>query len=177
VAVAISRLMILPYRWFASGEIMGWFVKSPFKPDEDPVKHLVELLSKEAEKAGSPLTAVDKEILGRESSPLDPVPEDLQQKAKALITRVFEAEPVDEFERGSKSFSSSLLWVGDSHYPNIVALSDEVTRNIGGHSLFSSPLRGWKLLGDRAQLISCAVLAVLLIFAAVIGAGFLFGWK
>jgi hypothetical protein len=155
---------------------MSWFIKNPFGPDEDPVKHMVELLSAEAEKAGTgtPLSLVDKEILARESSPSDLMPEDLRQKAKELIVRIFEAEP-DAVERDPKSFSDSFQWAGDSSYPNIVALAEEVARDIS-RTAFHPP-RGWKLVRDRMQLIGCAVLVVLLMFAIVIGAGFLFGWK
>jgi hypothetical protein len=39
------------------------------------------------------------------------------------------------------------------------------------------PLHGWKQVKDAAQLVGCALLVVLLMFAVVIGAGFLFHWK
>lgn len=153
---------------------MSWFAKSPFGPDEDAAEHMVELLSAEAEKSGTPLTDLDKEILSNGSSP-EQVPGDLRQKAKKLITSLYLAEPWDEFERDPKSFGNSLQWAGDSRYPNIVALAEELAIEMRGTAF--SPPQGWRLAKDRLQLIGCGLLVVLLMFAIVIGAGFMFGWK
>jgi len=153
---------------------MSWFPKSPFAPDEDAAEHMVKLLSTEAEKSGTPLTDLDKEILAKGSSP-EQVPEDLRRKAKKLITSMYLAEPWDELERDPKSFGNSLQWAGDSSYPNIVALAEEVACEMRGEAF--PPFQGWKLAKDRMQLIGCGVLVVLVMFAMVIGAGFLFGWK
>src|SRR5271157_5318606 len=151
---------------------MSWSVNSPFGRDEDPLDHMVELLSDEAIKDGAPLTGRDREILARENSRLEPMPEVLRQRAKDLIMRIFEAEPFDEWERDPKCFSCSLQWAGDGRYPNIVALAEEVACDLARPS---PPLRGRKKVIDAVQLIGCAVLLVLLMLAIVIGAGFLFG--
>jgi hypothetical protein len=153
---------------------MSWFINSPFGRDEDPLDHMVELLSDEAIKDGVPLTERDREILARENSRLEPMPEVLRQRAKDLITRIFEGEPLDEFGRDPKCFSCSLQWAGDGRYPNIVALAEEVACDIARPSV---PLLGWKRVKDKLQLVGCGLLLVLLMFAIVIGAGFLFGWK
>jgi hypothetical protein len=150
---------------------MSWFIKrSPFGRDEDPVDHMVELLSVEAEKYGIPLTERDREILANS----EPMPETLQQQAKELITRIYECESLDEWERDPKCFSCSLQWAGDREYPNIVALSEEVACDIARPS---APLHGWKRVKDKLQLAGCGLLLVLLMCAIVAVAGFLFGWK
>ena len=150
---------------------MSWFIKrSPFGRDEDPLDHMVELLSVEAIKDGVPLTERDREILAS----AEPMPEILRQRAKDLITRIFEAEPFDDWERDPKCFSCSLEWAGDSRYPNIVALAEEVACDIARPS---APLHGWKLAKDKLQLVGCGLLLVLLMFAIVAVAGFVFGWK
>jgi hypothetical protein len=154
---------------------MSWFFKkSPFGCDEDPVQHMVELISHEADKAGSPLTDREREALARENSRSEPLPEDLRQRAKELIAQIFKAEPWDEFENDPKCFSSSMERAGDGRYPNVVALAEEVGCEI---ARLTPPLHGWKQVKDAAQLVGCALLVVLLMFAVVIGAGFLFHWK
>jgi len=150
---------------------MSWFIKrSPFGRDEDPLGHMVELLSAEAIKDGVPLTERDTEILAN----VEPMPEILRQRAKELITRIYESESPDEWERDPKCFSCSLQWAGDREYPNIVALAEEVACDIAQPS---APLPGWKRVKDKLQLLSCGLLLVLLMFAIVAIAGFLFGWK
>jgi len=154
---------------------MSWFIKkSPFGRDEDPVRRMVELLANEADKSGSPSTDLERETLSNDRSRLDPMPEDLRQRAKELIGRIFEGEPWDEFERDPKCFSSSLQWAGDSSNSNVVALADEVACDIARPGL---PLHGWKRVNDAMQLVGCGLLVVLLMLAIVIGAGFLFNWK
>lgn len=153
---------------------MNWLSKSPFARGEDPVTHMVDLLSLQAQKAGTPLTPADQEMLARQSTRGDPLPEELRHKAKELIARIFEAE-ADAVERDPRSFSDSLQWAGDLGYPNIVALAEEVSCDISRTAF--PPLRGWKRISDRMQLVGCAVLVVLLMFAVVISAGFLLGWK
>ena len=150
---------------------MSWFVKrSPFGRDEDPLDHMVELLSAEAIKDGVPLTERDREILAS----AEPMPEILRQRAKELITRIYESESLDEWERDPKCFSCSLQWAGDREYPNIVALAEGVACDIARPS---APLYGWKRVKDKLQLLGCGLLLVLLMFAIVAVAGFLFHWK
>jgi len=152
---------------------MSWFIsKSPFGRDEDPVKHVVELLSREADEAGTSLTALEKEILAQDN--LESMTDDLRHRAKGLIARIYEAEPWAEFEGDPKSFANSLEWVRDSRYPNVVALAEEVRCEIAG---LTPPLQGWKRVKDAVQLVGCGLLVVLLMFAIVITAGFLLGWK
>ena len=151
---------------------MSWFHKSPFGRDEDPVSRMVELLFQEADKTGTPLTALDKAILAKESSRSDPMPEDLRDRAKKLITRIYDNKLKTKPEKDPKSFLISLQWASDDpNYQNIVALAEEVA-----HTSFP-PLHGWELIKNRLQLVGCAVLIVLAMFAVVIGAGILLRWK
>jgi hypothetical protein len=153
---------------------MSWFFrKSPFGPSEDPVEHVIELLSTQAERAGTPLTASDKEILAREASSHDPVPEDLRQRTKNLVAQIYDSEPWDEFERDQKSFTDSLEWTEPAS-PNIVMIAEEVRCENAG---LTPPLHGWKRVKDGLQLIGCSLLVVLLMFAVVIACGFLFSRK
>jgi len=154
--------------------IMSWLVRNPFKPDEDPVQYIVGLLAEEAERAGTPLTARDKEILAEESSPTNSVPEELRERTKQLVARILEAEPIDEFEREPKCFSNALQWAGDSRYPNLVALSEEIACDIGHPG---PKLQGWALVKDRMLLIGCGLVVVLMMFAIVIAGHSLLGWQ
>ena len=153
---------------------MSWFFrKSPFGLGEDPVEHVIELLSKQAERAGTPLTTSEKEVLAREASSLDPVPEDLRQRTKDLVAQIYDSEPWDEFERDPKSFTDSLEWTEPSS-PNIVVIAEEVRCE---NARLTPPLHGWKRVKDGLQLIGCAFLVVLLMFAVVLVCGFLFSRK
>jgi hypothetical protein len=150
---------------------MSWFIKrSPFGRDEDPLNHMVELLSVEAIKDGVPLSERDREILAN----VEPMPEILRQRTKELVMRIYESESPDERERDPKCFGCALQWAGDGQYPNIVALAEEVACDIARPS---APLHGWKRVKDKLQLLGCGLLLVLLMFAVVAVAGFLFGWK
>jgi len=73
------------------------------------------------------------------------MPEDLRQRAKEVIGRIFEGEPWDEFERDPKCFSSSLQWAGDSSNSNVVELACEIARP-------GLPLHGWKAFVFRVQI-------------------------
>jgi hypothetical protein len=152
--------------------VKNWRRKSPFSSAEEAARNMVELLAKEAEKAGTPLTDHEKEILLQPSSesPFS-VSEELRRKAKTLISRIFEAESPEEFDRDPRSFSDSMLQAGDTAYSNIVALAEEVSRDI------RPPLHGWRLAKDRLQLIGCGGLVVLVMFVLVTIAGFVFHWK
>jgi hypothetical protein len=148
---------------------MSWVRKSPFAGPDEASRHMVELLANEAEITGTPLTAPEKEILSQEDTPL---PEGLRQKAKDLIRKIFEAEDSDG---DPKSFGNSMLWAGDRGYPNVVALAEEVSCDLSRTAYPHT--HGWELVKDRAQLIGCAILVVLLMFAIVTVAGIVFHWK
>jgi hypothetical protein len=151
---------------------------SPFSSPEEAAKNMVELLAQEGEKAGTPLTDREKELLLQTRS--DSLyslsdSEELRQKAKALISRIFEAESPEEFDRGPRSFSDSMLWAGDAAHPNIVALAEEVCRDI--RKMGYPPLRGWKWAKDHMQLVGCGCLVVLAMFVMITIAGIVNHWK
>jgi hypothetical protein len=157
---------------------MSWFVKSPFAPEEDPVGHMMDLINAEAEKAGQPLTQSDLDILSKEHSDLDPIPDDLQQRVRKLIIRVLDEEPWDEFEREVKSFGSSMEWArrwhgAKSSNPNILIFAEQVYWG-ARYKPAPNPLKGWALVGDRILVVLCAL--VLVLSVGIIG-GILFGGK
>jgi len=154
---------------------MSWLIKrSPFRPDEDPVVHMVDLLANEAIKTGTPLSDLDRKILSNESSAVEPMPEALRQRAKLLIAQIFEAEPRDDLERTPKDFGSSLEWAGDLGRSNIVVLAEEVACEIAH---IPPQLHGWGLVKDKLQLVGCGLLFVVVFSAVVVGIETLFGWK
>jgi hypothetical protein len=151
---------------------------SPFSSAEEAAKNMVDLLAQEGEKAGTPLTDQEKETLLQSSSDSLyslSISEELRRKTKALITRIFQAESPEEFDRGPRSFSDSMLWAGDKAYPNVVALAEEVSRGIG--EMQYPPLRGWSWGKDRVQVVGCGCLVVLAMFVMVTIAGIVNHWK
>lgn len=170
---ALANLAYNPCK--LSTQAMTLFSRGPFGPDDDPVQRMLELLAREAEKDGTPLTPQDKEILLRERSDADPVPEKLRERTKILIARIYEDEATDDYYDDPRCFSIALQWAGDLAYPNIVALGEEVACQLGGQAY--PPLKGWRLLSDRIQLIGCALLVVLSMFAIGIAGSYFFGWK
>jgi hypothetical protein len=141
-------------------------LKNPFASHEDPVAHMVELLCKEAESAGTPFSEDEKKILASESTFEDSVPQELQQRAKRLIQELLRKEQISGAVKEPKSFDNSLEWAGDPGYPNIVALTEEVITS--GGSLRAVPqLHGKRWAKDRVQLLGCALAIVLLMFLIV----------
>jgi hypothetical protein len=144
---------------------MSWIRKSPFARHEDPVEHMVALLSKEAENAGTPFSADEKKILRSERASGESVPEELRQKSRKLIEQLLTKEQTIEADKDPKSFDNSLEWAGDREYPNIVALTEEVVMS-GGFGVL--PLHGRRLAKDRMQLVGCALSVVLFMFLIVV---------
>jgi hypothetical protein len=139
---------------------MSWFRKSPFSGQEEAAQHMVDLLAKEAESAGTPLSDRDKDILlqdHRETNSL--LTDELRQKATDSIRRLYELETSDENFWDPLSFGNSLEWGGDTRYPNIVALAEEVSCDM---ARMGPPLHGWKRFKDKLLLIGCGLLVVVL---------------
>jgi hypothetical protein len=145
--------------------------KSPFGRHEDPAKHMVLLLSEEAEESGAPLSEEEKEVLAREAAPREPLPEELRQRVRRLIEQILERERGAATEAGPKSFLNSLEWAGDQDYPNIVALTEEVI--LGGGFGELPPVHGRAWIKDKALLIGFALAAVFLMMVVVVIVGFL----
>ena len=151
---------------------MSWFSKRPFESPEDAMRHMVDLVADAGEKAGSRLTPMDREILAWGMSLQEPIPDDLRRRVSQLIVGILENEQFDDSYWDPRSFSNSLLWAGDSHYSNIVAITEEVVSSIN-----RTKPRGWKLAKDKILVVACGLLVVLCMLAIVSGLGFLFGWK
>jgi hypothetical protein len=152
---------------------MTWTRKSPFASNEDPVEHMVELLSNDGENAGTPFNADEKQVLRRKASNVEPVPEELRQKSKAVIEQLLKKEQTTETNNDPKSFNNSLEWAGESGYPNIVALTEEVV--MSGTGILRLHGRGW--VKDKIQVIGCALIVVLFMFLLVVGFSLIFRRK
>jgi hypothetical protein len=103
--------------------------KSPFRRNEDPVVHMVELLSREAADAGTPLGDADKKILAREVTSGAPLSQNLREEAEKLIKSVLERERGSRPNRDPKSFLVSFEWAHDQSHAHIVVLTEEVIRS------------------------------------------------
>jgi hypothetical protein len=156
-------------------DTMPWIRKSknPFASHEDPVEHMMELLSKEGEDAGTPFDATERKILCSGASNKAPVPEELQRKSKTLIEQLLRREQTTETSKDPKSFNNSLEWAGESSYPNIVALTEEVVTS--GTGVLRLHGRGWAK--DKIQLVGCALAVVLLMFLLVVSFSVIFHGK
>jgi hypothetical protein len=78
---------------------MPWIHKSPFASHEDPVEHMVALLSREAENAGTPFSANEMKILRSERASGESVPEELRQKSRKLIEQLLKKEQTSETDK------------------------------------------------------------------------------
>jgi len=136
---------------------------------------MVSLLADEAVASGTPLGEDEKRVLASEVRRGDPVSEDLRQRAKKLIEQMLARERAASTEADPKSFANSMEWAGDLAYPNIIALTEEVITAGGLGRMPTLHGRAW--LKDRAQLIGCAVLAVLFMMLAVLIGGLIFPRK
>jgi hypothetical protein len=147
-------------------------LRNPYARHEDPVEHMVALLSKEAESAGTPFSEDEKKVLSSQSTSEDPVPEELRQRAKKLIEALLRKEQSSGAVTGPKSFDNSLEWAGESSYPNIVALTEEVVTSK------ALPQRhGKRWVKDMIQLLGCALGIVLLMMLIVVFVSFIFQSK
>jgi hypothetical protein len=144
---------------------MTWTRKSPFTSNADPVEHMVELLSNERANVGTPFNADEKQVLRRKASNVEPVPEELRRKSKAVIEQLLKRKQTAETNNDPKSFNNSLEWAGESDYPNIVALTEAVV--MSGTGILRLHGRGW--VKDKIQVIGCALIIVLFMLLLVVG--------
>lgn len=152
---------------------MFWLRKSPFGPQEDPIQHMVDLLSIEGANVGVPLSDTDKRILASEVIPGAPISEELRNKTKSLIGEILRREQASGRVEDLKCFSKTLEWAGDPDYPNIVMLTEEVITS--GASLGGlPPLHGWRRAKDWFQLLGCGLSLVLALLLLVLIVSFVF---
>jgi hypothetical protein len=157
--------------YYACGRSL--FMKNPFANHENPAEHMVELLAEEAELAGMPLSPDEKQILRREASIREPVPEELRSKAKTLIEQRLKREQAAGNSDDPKSFNNSLAWAGEPSYPNIVALTEDVFTSGPG----DFRLEGRRWIKDKLQLVGCAVVVILVVGLLVTAFSVIFHWK
>jgi hypothetical protein len=155
---------------------MFWIRKSPFGRQEDPIEHMVALLSKEAMNAGVSLSDGERRLLASEVIPGAPISEELRNRTKKLIEKILAREQESSTEEDPRSFGNSLEWAGDPDYPNIVMLTEEVVCS-GGSRRNLPPLHGWKWVKNRFQLIGCGLSLVLLMFLIVVAGVLIFDRK
>jgi hypothetical protein len=155
---------------------MFWIRKSPFGRQEDPIEHMVALLSKEAMNAGVPLSDGDRKLLASEVIPGAPISEELRNRTKKIIEKILSREEESGAEEDPRSFGNTLEWAGDPDYPNIVMLTEEVVCS-GGSRRNLPPLHGWKWVKERFQLIGCGLSLVLLMFLIATAVWLIFGRK
>jgi hypothetical protein len=150
---------------------MTWIRKSPFRSREDPLDYMLLALSREAEAAGTPLSETDKKMLAAEVVPESPMPDDLKERVRPLISAILQRERAAEPVTNTICFGDALEWV-EPDYPNIAALAEEVITSGGFGAL--PQLQGRRLFKDRAQLVGCAVALVVALMVVGVIIGFLF---
>jgi hypothetical protein len=136
---------------------MSWIKKNPFSRGEEPAKHMLALLSKEAEKSGTPFSDEEQEIL---ASGIVPIPWELVAKARRLIDQILETERLAGPDRDPKNFGNSLEWVDCDNAPNLVELTIEVASE--RRAMYPSRMRWGLWFKDRIGLVGCAFAAVIL---------------
>jgi hypothetical protein len=164
--------MLLPRR-LCLLQTMKWIRRSPFGRQEEAAEHMVALLFQEAERHGNPLTETERQMLTRE--PPDPLPEDLRIRVTNLINEILNREKATEIGDDPKSFCASFEWASDNAFPQIVALTEEVITNGGFGKV--PPLHGRRWIKDRAQLIGCGLLVVVIMMLIGVIVGFIFHGK
>jgi hypothetical protein len=148
---------------------MSWFRNRPFANNEDAVKHMVFLVSEQAEKLGTPLSEEDRRLLLAGATPPKVAEEESDEKFRKLIEQIFDSEVDDPM-----NFSSAIQWAGADRYPKVVALAEEI---ITSRAEKRPRLRGRRAIVDLVQLVGCAVVTVILLmlFSALVI--WLFGHK
>jgi len=150
---------------------MSWIRKSPFDRDEDPAKRMLELLAKEAERAGAPFSEEEQEILATRTI----IPVELDIRARNLIEQMLERETVAGPDRDPKSFGNSLEWADCDNGPNVVELTIAVASD---RRAMHPPPTQWGLwLKDKIGLVGCAFAAVILMMLFVAAISLLFDHK
>ena|SRR6266478_899390 len=152
-------------------ESMTWIRKSPFLHGQDPLDHMLLLISLEAEAVGTPLSDAEKKILGSEAIPERPIPDYLKDRVKPLVSAILQRERTAAPGSNAIGFGDALEWV-EPDYPNIAALAEEIITSGGFGAL--PQLHGARLTRDRAQLVGRALALVVALMAIAVTIGFLF---
>jgi hypothetical protein len=141
--------------------LVTWIRKSPFKDQNEAIRHMVDLFAEEARKVGQSVKDEHLDMLSSECS----LPPELEDQARRIIGQILFREELETEAAGCedpKSFSNSLEWAGDSRYPNIVMLTEQVVLEGRASGIFppSPRLHGWPLVKDQLLLWGCGLLIV-----------------
>jgi hypothetical protein len=151
---------------------MGWFrwsSNSPFANGEDAAKHMVALVSAQAEKVGAPLSEEERRLLLAEATPPQIAEAESDEKFRKLIEQTFDSEVDDPM-----NFSSAIQWAGAERYPKVVALAEDIITSSGEKR---PRLRGRRAIIDLVQLVGCGLVTVILMMLVVALFSWLFGHK
>ena len=96
-------------------------------------------------------------MLAAEAAPERPLPDDLKERVKPLISTILQRERTADPGTISIGFGDAVEWL-EPDYPNIAALAQEVITSGGSGGL--PQLHGARLIKDRAQLVGCAIALV-----------------
>ena len=146
--------------------------KSPFRHGQDPLDHMLLALSVEAQAAGTPLSDTERKMLAAEAAPERPLPDDLKERVKPLISTILQRERTADPGTISIGFGDVLEWL-EPDYPNIAAPVEEVITSGGSGGL--RQLHGARLIKNRAQLVGWAIAPVVASMAIAVAVGFLLG--
>jgi len=92
-----------------------------------------------------------------------------------LIGEILEREKAKGIKNDPKSFLASFEWASNNACPEIVALTEEVVTGGGFGPL--PPPHGRRWIKDRAQVIGCGLLLVLIMMVIVAICGLIFQKK
>lgn len=146
---------------------MNWIKRSPFSSHEAATRRMVEFVAAEGERAGTPLTAVECEILAGNGE----ISEDLSARILPLIGSIFNRERQED--SNPVSFGNAMMWASDGASSNIV----ELTYRVLDGSQPRPRLRGLARAKDIVALVISGMVVVFLMCVAVIAAGYVFHWK
>jgi|HubBroStandDraft_6_1064221.scaffolds.fasta_scaffold840443_1 hypothetical protein len=96
-------------------QTMKWRRKSPFGGQDAAAEHMIVLLSREADRHGTPLNETEKKLLASESARGEPFPEDLRLRSHKLIEEILEREKTTDIKNDPKSFLASFSLSFSSH--------------------------------------------------------------
>lgn len=117
---------------------------------------MLDLLAAEAQDLRSTFSGSELDLLSRES----PIPQDLELKAKEVISQLLAKEQLQTEAGGCedpKSFLNTLDWANEPMYPNIARLTEEVIT-----AETKANFRGWRRVADRLLLILSALGVIIL---------------
>jgi hypothetical protein len=149
--------------------------KSPFKSQIEATAQMVNLLSREAEAQGTPLSEDERKLLSSDAEGGICLSEDFRLRIIGLVESLVRQQRVLESNDKQNSFLAAFEWASDAYSPQIVVLTWQV---IDSGVLGPPPkLHGRKWLKDKVQLVGCGLLVVLFMLLVVVLIAFVFDRK